>query len=82
MHDRRRLLHTMNDTFWVLVLALIVLFAFFVALGAIGPTDVGWLSLLVGVLLVAYLAHAWWAARHAPEGRDPETIRARERRGF
>ena len=35
----------MNDTFWVLVLALIVLFAFFVALGAFSPGEVAWLTL-------------------------------------
>ena len=32
-----RILDTMRETFWVLALAVIVLFAFFAALGAFSP---------------------------------------------
>ena len=77
----RRMLKTMGDTFWVLVLSLIVLFAFFVALGAFSPAEVAGLTLVMVGLTVAWIAHAWWDARHR-DGRDPATIRARERRGF
>ena len=76
-----RVLSTMNNTFWVLVLALIVLFAFFVALGAFKPGEVVGLTLVVGALTVLWVLHAAWVSRHS-EGRDPATIRNRERRGF
>jgi hypothetical protein len=76
------MLGTLANTFWVLVLAVISLFAFFVALGALGPTEVTWLSVLIGVLAVLWVAHAWWDSRHRGGSRDVATIRARERRGF
>ena len=76
-----RLLSSMSDTFWILVLAIIVLFAFFVALGAFNPTDVAWLTLGVAGLAVLWTAHAVWDSRHR-QGRDPAAIRNRERRGF
>ena len=48
MGDRgARMRSTMSDTFWVLVLSIVVLFAFFIALGAISPGEVGWLTLAV-----------------------------------
>ena len=76
-----RMLSTMSDTFWILVLAIIVLFAFFVALGAFKPSEVLWLTVGVAVLAVLWTAHAVWDSRHR-DGRDPATIRNRERRGF
>jgi fatty acid desaturase len=76
-----RMLSTMSDTFWILVLAIIVLFAFFVALGAFSPSEVVWLTLGVAALAVLWTAHAVWESRHR-DGRDPATIRNRERRGF
>jgi uncharacterized membrane protein YhaH (DUF805 family) len=76
-----RMLSTMSDTFWILVLSVIVLFAFFVALGAFNPTEVVWLSLGVAALALLWAAHALWEARHR-DGRHPAAIRNRERRGF
>ena len=76
-----RVLSTMNDTFWILVLSMIVLFAFFVALGAFKPGEVVGLSLVVAALAVLWVLHAVWVSRHS-QGRDPATIRNRERRGF
>jgi fatty acid desaturase len=76
-----RLLSSMSDTFWILVLAIIVLFAFFVALGAFKLDEVIWLTLGVAGLAVLWTAHAVWDSRHR-EGRDPAAIRNRERRGF
>ena len=76
-----RMRSTMSDTFWVLVLAIVVLFAFFVALGAFTPAEVGGLSLGVAVLALMWAAHAVWEARHR-DGRDPAVVRNRERRGF
>jgi uncharacterized membrane protein YhaH (DUF805 family) len=75
------MLSVMGDTFWILVLSVIVLFAFFVALGAFSPAEVAGLSVAVAVLAVLWIAHAMWEARHR-DGRDPATVRARERRGF
>lgn len=76
-----RVLATLADTFWVLVLAILVLFAFFVALGALSLTEVVGLTLAMGALALLWIAHAMWDARHRT-GRDVATIRARERRGF
>lgn len=76
-----RVLSTLADTFWVLVLAILVLFAFFVALGALSLTEVVGLTLAMGALALLWIAHAMWDARHRT-GRDVATIRARERRGF
>jgi hypothetical protein len=77
----RRTLATLSDTLWVLVLAIVVLFAFFVALGAFAPGEVIGLTLAVAVLALLWIAHAVWDARHR-DPHDPAIIRARERRGF
>jgi fatty acid desaturase len=76
-----RILSSMSDTFWILALAIIVLFAFFVALGAFKLDEVLWLTLGVAGLAVLWTAHAVWDSRHR-DGRDPAAIRNRERRGF
>jgi fatty acid desaturase len=76
-----RMRSTLSDTFWILVLSIVVLFAFFIALGAFAPGDVAWLSLGVLVLAVLWAVHAAWESRHR-SGRDPAAIRNRERRGF
>jgi membrane protein YdbS with pleckstrin-like domain len=72
---------TLSDTFWILILAVIVLFAFFVALGALHPGEVAGLTVAILALTALWIAHARWdAKRHV--GRDVATVRARERRGF
>ena len=76
-----RVRSTMSDTFWILVLSIVVLFAFFVALGAFAPAEVAWLSLGVAALALLWAAHAVWESRHRDD-RDPAAIRNRERRGF
>jgi len=76
------MLGTLSDTLWILVLAIVVLFAFFVALGAVSPGEVAGLSLGIVALALLWIAHAWWDARRRGGRRDVETIRARERRGF
>jgi hypothetical protein len=78
---RSRVFTTLAETFWILVLAVLVLFAFFVALGALAPGEVVGLSLAMVALAVLWIGHAMWDARHRT-GRDVATIRARERRGF
>ena len=83
MSRLQRVLGTLSDTFWILALAVIGLFAFFVALGAFSPGEVIGATIGVGVLLVLWLGHAWLQSRHHDEdARDPALIRARERRGF
>ena len=76
-----RVLETMRETFWILALAVIALFAFFVALGAFSPSDVMWATILVIVLAVLWLVHGVLEGRRR-DRRDPAVIRARERRGF
>jgi fatty acid desaturase len=76
-----RVLHTLSDTVWILILAVIVLFAFFAALGAFAPSEVVGLTLFVAVLTVLWIGHAVWDSRHR-DSHDPAAIRARERRGF
>ena len=71
-----------SELFWVIALGVIVVYAFFLALGALSPGDVVALSIVVVVLLVLYLVRAWWASRRPEEGRDPRIVSARERRGF
>ena len=71
----------MADTFWILILGIVVLFAFFLALGAISPGEVVWLTLAMLVLALVWTVHAVWQSRHS-SGRDPAAIRNRERRGF
>jgi membrane protein implicated in regulation of membrane protease activity len=78
---RRRVLETLSDTFWVLVLSVVCLFAFFVALGALAPAEVAGLTLGVVALAALWIGHAMWDARRRT-GRDVAAIRARERRGF
>jgi uncharacterized membrane protein YhaH (DUF805 family) len=75
------MLATLWETFWILVLAVVVLFAFFVALGALSPGEVAGLTAVVVVLAVLWVAHAVWQSRHT-DPHDRAVVRARERRGF
>jgi fatty acid desaturase len=75
------MLATLSETFWILVLAIVVLFVFFLALGAFSPGDVVGVTLVVGLLAVLWIAHAVWDSRHR-DPHDRSIIRARERRGF
>jgi hypothetical protein len=83
MEPRRRsgLLGTLSDTFWILVLALVVLFAFFAILGAFSPGQVVGLTIAVVALAALWIAHAVWDSRHR-DPHDRTLVRARERRGF
>jgi hypothetical protein len=76
-----RILEVMRETFWVLALAVIALFAFLVALGAFSPGDAIWATVVVVLLCVMWVMHAVLEGRHRDE-RDPAVMRARERRGF
>ena len=78
---RSRMLSTLSETLWLLVLAVVVLFAFFVALGAFQPGEVVALTLVVAMLALLWVVHAVWDSRHR-DPHDPSAVRARERRGF
>jgi uncharacterized membrane protein YGL010W len=78
---RSKVLATLSETFWLLVLGAIVMFAFFAALGAFDDTKAVGVTIAVAVLAVLWVVHALWVARHS-EGRRPALIRDRERRGF
>jgi hypothetical protein len=77
----QRILAVLSETFWLLIIGVVAMFVFFVALGAFRPTQVLGLTIAVCVLAALWVAHAAWAARHHA-GRDPASVRARERRGF
>ena len=71
---------TLRETFWILALAVIVLFAFFAALGAFSPADALWATLIVAVLCALWIVHAILEGRR--QERSADLVRARERRGF
>lgn len=74
-------LEAAREFFWVLALGVIAAYAFFVALGAFAPGDVLAVSIVIGVLVALWLAHAWIGHRRHAES-DPRLRHARERRGF
>jgi uncharacterized membrane protein (DUF485 family) len=76
-----KFLATLSETFWLLVLGVVAMFAFFAALGAFEVGEALGLTIAVAVLAALWLVHAVWAARHR-HGHDPAAVRARERRGF
>jgi fatty acid desaturase len=78
---RSRVWSRLWDTLWILVLAAVVLFAFFLVLGAFTPRDGVTLTIVVAVLAVLWVAHAVWDSRHR-DPHDRSIVRARERRGF
>ena len=76
-----KVLATLSETFWLLVLGVVAIFAFFAALGAFEIGEAIGVTIAVAVLAALWLAHAMWVSRHS-DGRDPSAVRARERRGF
>ena len=77
----RRIWAAMSESFWVLLVCLVALFAFLIALGAYSPGEVIGLTIAVVAMFVLWVAHAAWVARRAKD-RDPRAVAARERRGF
>jgi hypothetical protein len=76
-----RILAVLSDTFWVLAIAVVAMFAFFILLGAFSPGQSVALTVVLAGLAILWVAHAIWVSRHS-DGRDPAARRARERRGF
>ena len=54
------MLATLSETFWILVLAVVVLFAFFAALGALDMGEALIPTLIVLALALLWVAHAAW----------------------
>jgi len=79
--NRRRIWTAMSESFWVLAVSLVALFAFLLALGAYSPGEVVGLTIVMVLLFAAWVGHAMWVSRRATD-RDPRAIAARERRGF
>ena len=74
----------LNRAFWAACLGVIVLFAFFAAIGGFSPADAIWLTALVCAMAIAFAFHAYRVRRHmaGPGGLSREQQRMRERRGF
>jgi hypothetical protein len=73
----------LRNAFWVLLLGVLAVYAFFVALGAWDPAQVLPLTIVMAVLLALWIAHAWLGHVHARDReRDRRAVSARERRGF
>ncbi len=78
--DRRNArLGLLRSAFWALVGSAVVLYLFFIALDAIHPRDSETVSLVVLVLAVLWLGHAW---RNLFLGAGGGSRTDRERRGF
>ena len=74
-------MNTVRTTFWALALGIIAAYLFFLALGAYSVGEVVVVSVVVAVLLVAWVVHGLALRRHAGE-RSAVLRGARERRGF
>ena len=72
---------TMRDLFWIGALGVLLIFGFFLVLGALKPAEVLGLTVAVLVLAAMWVVHAWLQSRHRGE-KDPRLVHARERRGF
>lgn len=72
----------LRQLFWLIDLAVVLMFAFFLALGAFGVGDVGWVTVAVSVLALAYVAHVILLRRGEHGHHEAYTARDRERRGF
>ena len=72
---------TAREAFWVIALAVIAGFAFFLVLGAYSIGDVVPVAILIGVLCVLWIVHAVLEHRRS-EQQNRALRRIRERRGF
>ena len=75
-------MQTMRELFWVLALGVLLVFGFFLVLGAIDPSAMIGATVGVCVLAGLWVVHAWLQSRHRGEGHDERLVHARERRGF
>ena len=74
---------TFTDFLWILALALVLAFGFFVLVGAFSPGEVVPMTIGVCVLIALLIGRALFEMRRrGGDFRDIASIRARERRGF
>ena len=71
-----------TEIFWILALALVLAFGFFVMVGAFSPSEVVPMTIGVGVLVALLIVRIALELRRGSSIRDVASIRARERRGF
>jgi hypothetical protein len=71
-----------TEIFWILALALVLAFGFFVMVGAFAPSEVVPMTIAVGVLVAMLIVRIVIELRRGTSVRDLASIRARERRGF
>ena len=71
-----------TEIFWILALALVMAFWFFVLVGAFSPGEVVPMTIGVFVLVAMLIVRIAIELRRGASVRDVEAIRARERRGF
>ena len=64
---------------WALIAAAIVLFIFFAAFGGFDPSEAKTTSVVVAILAVLWLAHAW---KRLLSTQNPSPRSDRERRGY
>jgi tetrahydromethanopterin S-methyltransferase subunit E len=80
------MLNRMLGPLSVLCLGAVVMFVFFAALGGIAPTDVLWLSIVVGVLALLLIVRSLFVRHELGEHGNQAMLRSvnslRERRGF
>ena len=55
---------SISNVFWIACGAAVILYAFFVALGAFSPGDIVGVSVGVGILAVLWAIHAWTTRTH------------------
>jgi fatty acid desaturase len=74
---------SLRGAFWTIVLGVIVVYVFFLALGAFSIGDVVPVTILIAVLVGIFFWHMARERRHHDEeDRDPRLRAARARRGF
>jgi membrane protein implicated in regulation of membrane protease activity len=81
-----KVIGSITGVFWTLCLGAVALFVFFWATGLFSPTEVLWLSIVVGALAVLSLIHFLRVRRALGDPRHSDLARTvhsmRERRGF
>lgn len=81
-----RMLGNITGVFWTICLGAVALFVFFSATGAISPTEVLWLTAVVGVIALVSLVHFVHVRRALDDPRHGDLARRvhamREHRGF
>jgi hypothetical protein len=81
-----RTIGKLTGVFWASCVGVVALFAFFVALQAISPAEVLWLTIAVAIVALMCVFHFLHVARALDEHEQDEFRRMvnafRERRGF